>query len=46
MAPFVLLAGLFVGALYLASSARLDEADFTFNNATEVATLDPAFGRS
>ncbi len=42
MAPFVLLAGLFVGALYLASSARLDEADFTFNNATEVATLDPA----
>ncbi len=42
MAPFLLLAGLFVGALYLASSARLEPADYTFNNSTEVATLDPA----
>lgn len=42
MAPFLLLAGLFVGALYLASSARLEPADYTFNNGTEVATLDPA----
>lgn len=42
MTPFLLLAGLFVGVLYMASSARLDEADYTFNNGTEVATLDPA----
>jgi oligopeptide transport system substrate-binding protein len=41
-APFLLLAGLFAGALYLASSARLEPADYTFNNGTEVATLDPA----
>ena len=42
MTPFLLLAGLFVGVLYMASSARLDEADYTFNNGTEVSTLDPA----
>ena len=30
------------GALALASSARLEPADFTFNNGTEVTTLDPA----
>jgi oligopeptide transport system substrate-binding protein len=40
--PFLLLAGLFLGVLYLASSARLEPADYVFNNGTEVATLDPA----
>jgi len=38
--------GLFLGLLGLlfgvASSARLEPADFTFNNFTEVSTLDPA----
>jgi oligopeptide transport system substrate-binding protein len=41
-----LAAGLFLGLLALlfgvASSARLEPADFTFNNFTEVSTLDPA----
>ncbi len=41
-APFVLLASLFAAALGLASGARLEPADFTFNNGTEVTTLDPA----
>jgi oligopeptide transport system substrate-binding protein len=40
--PFVLLAGVFAGALAIASGARLEPADFTFNNGTEVTTLDPA----
>lgn len=40
--PFLLLGGVFAVAVALAGSARLEEADFTFNNATEVATLDPA----
>ncbi|HJM57197.1 MAG TPA: ABC transporter substrate-binding protein, partial [Planctomycetota bacterium] len=38
----VLVIGLFGGLLYLASGARLKPADFTFNNGTEVSTLDPA----
>lgn len=37
-----LLGGAFAGALSIARGARLDEADFTFNNGTEVQTLDPA----
>ncbi len=37
-----LFVGLFGGVLYLASGARLKPADFTFNNGTEVTTLDPA----
>ena len=40
--PILLLAGVFAGALALARSARLEPADFVFNNGTEVATLDPA----
>jgi oligopeptide transport system substrate-binding protein len=40
--PVLLLTGLLAGAIWLASSARLDKADFTFNNASEVTTLDPA----
>ncbi|MCI0652392.1 MAG: peptide ABC transporter substrate-binding protein [Planctomycetes bacterium] len=39
---FLLLAGLFAGALAIASGARIEEADFTFSNGTEVSTLDPA----
>lgn len=42
LAALALLAGLFVGALAIARGARLDEADFVFNNGTEVSTLDPA----
>ena len=37
-----LLGGAFAGALSIARGARLDEADFTFNNGTEVQPLDPA----
>lgn len=40
--PLILLAGVFAGALFLARSARLEPADYVFNNGTEVATLDPA----
>ena len=40
--PFLLLGSIFATAIVLAGSARLEPADFTFNNATEVATLDPA----
>ena len=39
---FALLAGLGALALALASSARLEPADFALNNAAEVTTLDPA----
>jgi oligopeptide transport system substrate-binding protein len=38
----ILLLGAFGLALALASGARLEPADFTFNNGTEVQTLDPA----
>jgi oligopeptide transport system substrate-binding protein len=38
----VLVVGLLGGMLYLMSGARLEPADFTFNNGTEVSTLDPA----
>jgi len=38
----LLLLSLFAGALRLASGAQLEPADFTFNNGTEVQTLDPA----
>lgn len=40
--PFVLLGSLFIGALAIAGNARLEPADMTFNNSTEVSTLDPA----
>lgn len=40
--PFLLLGSVFATAIVIAGSARLEPADFTFNNATEVATLDPA----
>ena len=40
--PFLLLGSIFATAIVFAGSARLEPADFTFNNATEVATLDPA----
>ena len=39
---FALLAALGALALAIASSARLEPADFTLNNAAEVSTLDPA----
>ncbi len=39
---FLLLAGLGGLALSLSGSARLERADFTFNNGAEVQTLDPA----
>lgn len=39
---FLLLGAVFVGALSLARSARLEPADLVFNNGTEVSTLDPA----
>ena len=38
----LLLGGAFAGALSLALGARLDRAQFTYNNGTEVSTLDPA----
>ena len=41
-AAAALLLGLFVAALSLAGGARLERADFAFNNGTEVTTLDPA----
>lgn len=37
-----LLLGLFAAALSLTGGARLERADFAFNNGTEVTTLDPA----
>ena len=40
--PALLLAGAFAVTLGIASSARLEPADFTFNNTDEVQTLDPA----
>ena len=40
--PPLLAAGLLALALRVASSARLEPADFTFNNGTEVSSLDPA----
>ncbi len=38
----LLLAGLLAGAISLAGEARLDRADFAFNNGAEATTLDPA----
>jgi oligopeptide transport system substrate-binding protein len=37
-----LLGGLLAGALSMAGGARLERTEFTFNNGTEVTTLDPA----
>lgn len=42
MAGIALLGLVFAGALAIARSARLEPADFTFNNADEVQSLDPA----
>jgi oligopeptide transport system substrate-binding protein len=39
--PFVILALVLVPAARLALAARLEPADFTFNNGTEIASLDP-----
>ena len=40
--PVALLASLLAGAIYATRGARLEPADFVFNNGTEVQTLDPA----
>ncbi|MBL6756860.1 MAG: peptide ABC transporter substrate-binding protein [Planctomycetes bacterium] len=40
--PVALLASLLGGAIYATRGARLEPADFVFNNGTEVQTLDPA----
>ncbi len=42
LVAFLLLLGVLAGAVLLARGARLEPADFTFNNGTEVQTLDPA----
>ena len=40
--PWVLLAGACAAAVHVASGARLERADFVFNNSVEITTLDPA----
>ena len=40
--PVLLLGAVLGAAVYATRGARLDEADFVFNNGTEVQTLDPA----
>ncbi|MEM9802226.1 MAG: ABC transporter substrate-binding protein, partial [Planctomycetota bacterium] len=40
--PVVLLAGVLAAAILATRGARLEPADFVFNNGTEVQTLDPA----
>ncbi len=40
--PATLLVAPMFLALYVARGARLEPADFVFNNGTEVSTLDPA----
>jgi oligopeptide transport system substrate-binding protein len=40
--PLVLAGAVLFTALRVAGSARIERADFTFNNATEISTLDPA----
>lgn len=40
--PLLLLAGVFAAAVYATRGARLEPADFVFNNGTELQTLDPA----
>jgi len=40
--PVVLLGGLLGGAILATRGARLEPADFVFNNGTELQTLDPA----
>ena len=40
--PFALLGVLVAAAASVTSSARLERADYTMNNGTEVSTLDPA----
>ena len=40
--PALLLLGILAAAVYATRGARLKPADFVFNNATEVQTLDPA----
>ena len=42
LVPLLLLGGVFLLALRVALGARIEPADFVFNNGTEVATLDPA----
>lgn len=40
--PLVLLVGIFAAAVFATRGARLEPADFTFNNGAEIQTLDPA----
>lgn len=40
--PVMLLAAVLAAAVYATRGARLEPADFVFNNGTEVQTLDPA----
>jgi oligopeptide transport system substrate-binding protein len=40
--PVLLLLGILAAAVYATRGARLEPADFVFNNTTEVQTLDPA----
>ena len=40
--PALLLIGILAAAVYATRGARLEPADFVFNNSTEVQTLDPA----
>ena len=40
--PLALLGSVVAAAWSVASSARLDPADFVFNNSTEIQSLDPA----
>ncbi|MAF66121.1 MAG: hypothetical protein CMJ84_10760 [Planctomycetes bacterium] len=42
LATLALLGGLLAAAVSMAGGARLERADFIFNNGTEVTTLDPA----
>jgi len=42
LAPLLMLGGVLWAAVRVAGSAQLEPADFVYNNATEVSTLDPA----
>jgi oligopeptide transport system substrate-binding protein len=42
LVALILLLSIPAGALYMARGAQLEQADFTWNNGTEVQTLDPA----
>ena len=42
LVPFLLLGGVVLAAVRVAGSAKIEPADFVWNNATEIQTLDPA----